>query len=346
VEFKLIWFDSFGAKSSCTLVKTKDISILIDPGIAIMHPSFPAPFAKKVYWKEKGKRRIIKAAKSTDVIVISHYHWDHFLPNRLKIYENKVLFAKNPNEYINDSQRARALEFFSRLWKKFGKREIDFQKQKKKEFKDVGEKLKSVKKKFGDYDERRKELLKKGKKWFLNRVKKWKKYKIVPQTKFSNLEIIYPEGKEFKFGRTKIKFTFPLFHGIEYSRVGWVFSTVIEEKGEKLVHSSDLNGPIIEDYAEWIIRENPDYLILDGPMTYMLGYTLNLINLRRCIENVKKIVRKVNFKLLIWDHHLPREPKFREHTKEVWELAKELDKKVLSASEFELKRKPVVEELS
>jgi predicted metallo-beta-lactamase superfamily hydrolase len=53
--------------------------------------------------------------------------------------------------------------------------------------------------------------------------------------------------------------------------VGWVFSTVIEHGGQKLIHSSDLNGPIIEDYPEWTIRENPDLLVLDGPMTYMRG---------------------------------------------------------------------------
>jgi hypothetical protein len=81
-------------------------------------------------------------------------------------------------------------------------------------------------------------------------------------------------------------------------------------------------------------------------MTYMLGYTLNLINLRRVIENVKRIVKQVNFKVMIWDHHLPRESKFRAHTKEVWELAKKLKKNLLTASEFQLKKKPVVETLA
>ena len=29
ISFELIWFDSLGAKSSCTLVKTPDVSVLI-----------------------------------------------------------------------------------------------------------------------------------------------------------------------------------------------------------------------------------------------------------------------------------------------------------------------------
>jgi len=343
MKFKLIWFDSFGAKSSCTLVKTKDISILIDPGIAIMHPSFPASYFKKIYWTEKGGKEIFKASREADVIVISHYHWDHF-SREPKMYENKILFAKSPNEYINDSQRQRALDFFDKLWKKFGRSGIRFKEQEKKKFKDFADDLRSIRKKFGDYDKRRRELLRLGKKWFMKRVRNWRKFKVIPEANFEKLRIIYPEGKRFKFGKTTVRFTKPLFHGIEYSRVGWVFSTIIESRGKKLIHSSDLNGPIIEDYADFIIKENPDYLILDGPMTYMLGYTLNLINFKRVLENVKRIVRKADFKVMIWDHHLPREPKFRERTKSVWELARKLGKKVLTASEFQLRRKPVVEE--
>jgi len=37
----LIWFDSMGAKSSCILVDTPDIKILVDPGAAAMQPSYP-----------------------------------------------------------------------------------------------------------------------------------------------------------------------------------------------------------------------------------------------------------------------------------------------------------------
>lgn len=84
-------------------------------------------------------------------------------------------------------------------------------------------------------------------------------------------------------------------------------------------------------------------MILDGPMTYMLGYTLNLINFKRVLKNVEKIVKKVDFKVMIWDHHLPREPNFRKRTEKIWNLAKKLEKKVLTAREFQFNKKPVVE---
>ena len=344
ISFKPIWFDSLGAKSACTLVKTKDIKILIDPGVAIMQPSFPASFAKKLYWKEKGKKEIKNASKIADVIIISHYHYDHYFPNDLSIYKNKLLFVKNPNEYINDSQRKRAEKFFEKICKRFGKIELEeiLEKKKAKVYVDVFDRLEIAKKKsFGNYNKRRKELLKLGKKWFENRAKNWNENLRIPELKFKDLEIKFGDGKKFEFGKTKIRFTSPLFHGLEYSRVGWVFACVIECGKQKLIYSSDLNGPIIEDYADWIIKENPDFLILDGPMTYMFGYLLNKINLSRAIENACRIVRNVKAEIIIYDHHLPRERKFRERTKKVWEIGKKEGKKVLTAAEF-FGKKPVI----
>jgi len=106
-----VWFDSLGAKSSCTLVETPDVKILIDPGIAAMQPSFPASDAKRRQWCEKGRKAIKRASKEADVIIISHYHYDHYFPTNLSIYKDKLVFAKNPNEYINESHLARAPKY-------------------------------------------------------------------------------------------------------------------------------------------------------------------------------------------------------------------------------------------
>jgi len=343
MDFKLIWFDSLGAKSSCTLIKT-DLNILIDPGAAVMHPGFPASDEQKFSWYKEAIEKI-NSITFADIVVISHYHYDHFIhtSHTSEIYSNASIFAKNPNEFINDSQKKRAEVFFEELFRSFGKNlKNSFEKPVEKEFEDPMTGLEiSSKKDFGDYQQRRDELLEKGRRWFRNRVRKWNTYKRIPEMKFKDGEIRFAEGRKFKRGKTRLRFTQPLFHGIEYSRVGWVFSTVIEFEGEKLIHTSDLNGPIIEDYAQWIIDENPNILILDGPMTYMLGYTLNLTNFRRTIENALKILRETDTELIIYDHHLPREPKFKDRTREVWEEAKMKGKRLVTAAEY-LGRKPAV----
>lgn len=334
MKFEPVWFDSFGAKSSCIFIET-DKRILIDPGIAAMQPSFPASKEEKMQWKKEGEKEIIKMSKKADIIIISHYHHDHFMRQNMKIYENKIIFAKNPNEYINESQRKRAENFYSKIYQKFGGMELKFATKSKKEYRSPMLELRiAVNKDFGDYNDRRKYLLEKGQKWFYKMAKKWNEYEKIKEIKFDEIEIKFADGKKFRVGKTQIKFAKPMFHGIEFTRLGWVLPAVIEYEDKKLLYSSDLNGPIIEDYAEWIIKENPDIIILDGPPTYMLGYLLNRINLNRAVYNAIKILKETDAELIIYDHHLLRERKYMENTKEVWRAAKKFNKKLLTASEL------------
>lgn len=345
LALELVWFDSMGAKSACTLVKTPDASILIDPGIAVMHPGFPASRGEKRTWFKKGREAIKKAAGEAGVVVVSHYHYDHFMDFDRELYRGKLLLAKNPNRFINDSQRKRAERFYDNLCRSFGETRLEslLREPEKKGYGDPMDSLSLAKSRdFGDYASRKRELLEKGRKWFRNRAEKWQRYRTIPEMKFREIEVKYPEGREFALGNTRLRFTKALFHGIEYSRVGWVFATVVEHGGEKLIHTSDVNGPIIEDYARWIIQEDPTVLILDGPMTYMLGYLLNRINLNRAVENACRILRETRrTELIIYDHHLPREPGFRERTRDFWYSAKEEEKTALTAAEY-LGRTPVV----
>jgi hypothetical protein len=326
------------------LVKTPDVKILIDPGIAVMQPSFPASWAKKLYWEAQGRRAIGRAAKRADVVVISHYHYDHFTDFDRGLYREKLLLTKNPNNWINDSQRGRAENFFGNLCRAFGG--FDLGKILEEPRAAVyGNPLDDIPrardKDFGDYNRRRRELFKKGLKWFRGRANRWNSARWIPELEFDEIEVKFPEGKEFRFGRTVLRFTPPLFHGIEFSRVGWVFATVIERGREKLLHSSDLDGPIIEDYTEWIIRENPRVLVLDGPMSYMFGYLTTRTTMERAVANATRILEQSDVELMIYDHHLPREPKFKEWTKNVWDAGKRLGKEVLTAAEF-LGKKPAV----
>ncbi len=346
VSFKPVWFDSFGAKSSCTLVKTPDVVILVDPGAAVMQPSFPASWADKIRWLGEAEAAIRKAGEDADVVVVTHYHYDHYTRDPA-FYEGKVLLAKNPNEYINDSQRKRAERFFRDLWKHFLGKELEemMERKEEKEYPNPLDELKhSMSVDFGDYAERRQQLLKKGVKWFRKRVKNWNSRPKIPELESENLTLKFADGKSFKFGSTHIRCTRPLFHGIEFSRVGWVFALTVQHGNEKLLYSSDLDGPIIEDYADWIIRENPNVLILDGPMTYMFGYLLTRTTLNRVISNVCRIIEETDVSLVIFDHHLPREPKFKQRLRSVYELAAEKGKKVVTAAEY-LGRKPKVLEL-
>ncbi|MFN4133750.1 MAG: MBL fold metallo-hydrolase, partial [Candidatus Hadarchaeales archaeon] len=173
VLFRPVWFDSMGAKSSCTVIETPEVKVLIDPGAAIMQPSFPASWAKKIYWLARAELAVKRASKRADVVVISHYHYDHFTDFDESIYKNKLVLAKNPNEYINDSQRERAESFFTTFAREIGGTKIEMGERKIKEFQDPLEEIPmAARKNLGDYMKRRREIFKKGAKWFESRVRR------------------------------------------------------------------------------------------------------------------------------------------------------------------------------
>jgi len=340
-SFTPIWSDSLGAKSFCTMVRTSDVTVLIDPGVAVMQPSFPATPIQKQRWRDSALREIKAAAQIADIVIITHYHYDHFIPDP-SLYKGKLLLAKNPNRYINRSQRQRAEGFFDRLCCSHGMKLEDLLVEPApKECPDPMVDLPLAREKdFGDYTARRTELLAEGKKRFYRLAELWLSLPQIPEFALDrSTKVEFPEGRQIKIGKTVLRFTAPIFHGIEFSRVGWVFALTIEIEGEKLLYTSDVGGPIIEDYAQWIIDEEPDIILLDGPMTYMLGYTLNRINLDRAIANGVRIVKKSGAKLIIYDHHLLRDVRYHKRTEEVWAAAR--GQKVLTVAEY-LGKTPVV----
>lgn len=335
IMIKPIWSDSMGAKSFSLFIDTGDARILIDPGVSAMQPSFPISDSKKYEYAEKALSRITKYARQANIVTITHYHYDHFRPTFPELYAGKIVLAKDPNQFINESQRERAVDFYTLLSDRFLGKKLEFSERKNKIIGEnpLQELPRAMSINYGDYTERKRELLNKGMKWYNNLVEKWNRWPEIPEIETDRVKWIFADGKTFRFGTTKIRFMKPMFHGIEFSRVGWVIPIVIEKESVKILYTSDLNGPIIEDYAEWIIKENPDVLFIDGPATYMIPYTLNMINFRRSVENLKRIIRNVKAKYIFLDHHLTRDIRFRVRLKEVYELARK-EKKIITFSEF------------
>lgn len=102
-----IAFDSMGVKSMCLQVRTGDVGITVDPGVAIETDSFPLPLKEREKLVSRYRKKIIRSCMGSDLIVITHYHYDHHIPER-SLYEGKQLFIKDPERDINKSQRGRA----------------------------------------------------------------------------------------------------------------------------------------------------------------------------------------------------------------------------------------------
>ncbi|NJE13175.1 hypothetical protein [Thermococcus sp. LS2] len=116
--------ESLGVRSLATYVKIRRIGILIDPGVALGPKRYSLPPAKaELEALAKAREKIQTYAKESEIITISHYHYDHHTPffeglyessspeRAREIYEGKTLLIKHPKENINFSQRKRAWAF-------------------------------------------------------------------------------------------------------------------------------------------------------------------------------------------------------------------------------------------
>ena len=339
---RIVWMDSMGSKSLSLFLDCGRSKILIDPGAAVMQPGYPLPAEEKLSLRRRAKEEIHSFLQESDTVIITHYHHDHyFLPSDPEVndhyaFSGKLLIMKNPNKYINESQWGRARRFLEELVsvERGDLGELLTQPQES-EFRDpVDELSEALSIDVGAYARRRKQLLERGRQWFIKLASMWGSREWVREAEFfSGTRIVWGDGKRFELGDAEVWVMEPHFHGVEYDRTGWVTPVFIRCKGYRIFHSSDLMGPIIEDYATEIVRLRPDIVILDGPPTYLFPYMFNRINLRRAVMNAVAIV-KAKPKIIIYDHHLPRDVKWRARVSEVFKEAEAEDVAVVTAMKY------------
>ncbi|WP_230739093.1 hypothetical protein [Methanooceanicella nereidis] len=105
-----------GARSMCTYVRTHDVSMIIDPSVALGPRRYnKPPHPIEIRAMSEMWDKIRKYAFSADVIIITHYHYDHHNPEYADLFKNKILLTKHPSENINKSQTKRAAYFFDSI---------------------------------------------------------------------------------------------------------------------------------------------------------------------------------------------------------------------------------------
>ena len=260
-------FDSFGVRSMATFVETKDLKILIDPGVSLAPLRYglePHPLE----WRRLDEtwETIRRYAEESDVLVVTHYHYDHHDPDYPELYRGKTVLIKHPTQNINFSQKDRAAYFLEAIKGLPGKLEI-------------------------------------------------------------------ADGRSFMFGETTVTFSKAVCHGTN-PKLGYVIETCISCGGEKFLHTSDVEGPSLEDQVAFILEQKPDVLFVDGPMTYMLGYRYSFRSLELSNINLIKAVKEAELHTLVLDHHFLRDLNYKMRIKPVYEEAQKSGVKVLTAAEF------------
>lgn len=133
------------------------------------------------------------------------------------------------------------------------------------------------------------------------------------------------DGQEFKFGKTRLKFSAAVPHG-DTERLGCVVQTLIDDGKQKFLHTSDILGANLKEQLDFIVKNDPDICYIDGPLTHMYGMPVTgLVNI------VKKTKR---LKALIVDHHFLRDLKWRDKAQKVFTAAHKRKLKVVCVAEF------------
>ncbi len=347
---RMLWADSLGAKTMCLVVETSVGRAVVDPGVAEMQPGYPLPLEEKYRIRDHVMGLILRELRGARAVFITHYHYDHFLAMHSHgidpaAYAGTSIIAKNPNQYINESQWERARLFVEELARRLGVEEELYGEPEAADFEDPAEKLATaLSRDFGDYNNRRAELLRRGREWFRKLAGLWSRDRWVREVRLGGgTRLTFGDGRTFEFGDATIRVFEPYFHGAEYERTGWVVPLLIERGGFRVYYTSDLMGPIVEDYAEEIARLRPDVAIVDGPPTYLYPYMLNRINLSRAVTNLATIIA-ARPKLIIYDHHILREKRWRRHVEPALQEARRSDVAVLTVAELH-GRKPLIDSL-
>ncbi|RLE54878.1 MAG: hypothetical protein DRJ40_09885 [Thermoprotei archaeon] len=270
-----IAFESLGVRSMATFIETPDTRIVIDPSAALAPRRFglpPHPLEKQRL--QELLKEIERYCSQAEVVIITHYHYDHHNPAQPELLDGKYVLIKHPTNHINISQRIRAARY-----------------------------LKSIRE----------------------------------RCRLKALE--YGENKELHFGNTRVRTSPPLPHGAD-SRLGYIFMVLIEYGDEKLLFTSDVEGPALREQVEWIKHVRPTVLILDGPMTYMLGHRYSNDLLNFALNSIVEILNECPIHTLIIDHHFMRDVEYRKYVNEILSRTKR-DVSIVSAAEF-LGREPLL----
>ena len=116
--------ESLGVRSMATYLETKDVRIVLDPSASLSRRFWLLPHPLEYERLKQSLNLISEYVERANILFISHYHYDHYVPGftnytfnfsseqlSKNIVHNKIVYAKDNKNHINYSQRKRGYYF-------------------------------------------------------------------------------------------------------------------------------------------------------------------------------------------------------------------------------------------
>jgi len=140
------------------------------------------------------------------------------------------------------------------------------------------------------------------------------------------------DGKTFLYGDARIRFSEPVYHGPENSVLGWVLMVTVECQNEKFMFAPDVQGPMSLSTLRIIVEEKPRLLMIGGPPLYLENFRVDSEQIGVGLRNLEKIVEVVP--CIILEHHILRDENWRKKAANIFEKARKIGHRVLTAAEY------------
>ena len=108
-------YDSMGVRSMAFAVETSEGLIMVDPGASLAPRRYGLPpHPVEVRELERRLDLIRGRLREASIVIVTHYHYDHYIRGEPDLYRGKLLLVKHPRENINRSQAIRSHRFLRR----------------------------------------------------------------------------------------------------------------------------------------------------------------------------------------------------------------------------------------
>jgi len=153
--------------------------------------------------------------------------------------------------------------------------------------------------------------------------------------------IEYADSRSFKFGRTTLRFSSPVFHGKEGSELGWVIMTMIEYEGEKVLFAPDVQGPICDATLRMMLNEPAALAIIGGPPLYLTDFRVSQEMMEKALKSLTVLSKHIP--IIVLDHHFLREKSWKERLQPILNASSNAGHMILTAAEYAREKNKLLE---